>query len=159
MAPRDWKAEAAAFNLSSGANFASALPEFEAASRDGAASGLIAAAELLKGEVRKRLQSGYTSGDYVTGNNIVRVQRSEPVVEGDVMAIRVGSTQISPPYPLFWELGHHNVFLDKFVRVEVWRPALLDSRNAMAAAFAEGYRRRVSQARPAPPSGGTRGAK
>lgn len=101
-------------------------------------AGLIAAAEVLKNAVKKNLRGGYTSGDFATGRSMNSVTRSEPERGFGGFFIRVGTNLL---YNLYWELGHRNVFLRQFVRVEKWRPALLDSREAQRAAFARVFTR------------------
>jgi hypothetical protein len=100
-------------------------------------AGLIAAAEVYVTEVKERLEKGYTSGAFVTGNNANAVARGEPEVSGDGVAIQVGSRQVDPPYPLYWELGFHSVFTGKYERVEVWVPTLMELRERMTRIVAE----------------------
>lgn len=102
-------------------------------------AGLIAAAYVATNEVKRRLRGGYTSGMFVTGALINSVTRGEPVRERDGQwGIRVGTDR---PYALWWEIGHVNLFLKRFVRVEHWRLAMIDSRNEQAAAFARAFTR------------------
>ena len=99
-------------------------------------AGLIAAAETYMAPVRERLQRGYTSGAFTTGNAANSVARGEPEVSGDGAEIAVGSTQVDPPYPLYWELGHQNLFTGKTERVEVWVPTMVQNRDKYVAACA-----------------------
>jgi hypothetical protein len=94
-------------------------------------SGLIAAAETYMAPVKDKLQKGFTSGDFVTGNLANSVARGEPEVTGDGAEIAVGSTQTNPPYGLYWELGHFNTFTNKTERVEVWVPTMVAMRNQL----------------------------
>jgi hypothetical protein len=106
-------------------------------------SGLIAVAETYMAPVKERLLKGYTSGEFTTGNIANSVARGEPVVTGDGAEIAVGSTQTDPPYALYWELGHINLFMKSnsvmggLVRIPVWEPIMVDMRqqlvNEMAA--------------------------
>ncbi len=100
-------------------------------------SGLIAAAEVYAAEVKRRLLHGYTSGTFVTGNNVNAVARGdvEPVPGG--FQIAVGSTQMDPPYPLYWELGHQNLYTGKHERVEVWVPAMTEMHGQLEQVIAD----------------------
>jgi hypothetical protein len=94
-------------------------------------AGLIAAAETYMGPVKERLQEGFTSGAFTTGNLANSVARSDPQVTGDGAEIAVGSTQTNPPSGLYWELGHFNTFTNKTERVEVWVPTMVAMRNQL----------------------------
>jgi hypothetical protein len=99
-------------------------------------SGLIAAAETYMGPVKERLQRGFTSGAFTTGNLANSVARGEPEVSADGVEIAVGSTQVEPPYGLYWELGHQNAFTGKMERVEVWVPLMVQMRDQLVAVAA-----------------------
>lgn len=118
------------------AEWRSNLGVFEAATERAILAGLIAAAETYMGPVRERLQEGYTSGEFTTGNAANSVARSTPEKTADGFEIQVGSTQVEPPYPLYWELGHQNVFTGKHERVEVWVPLMVEMRDELAGVMA-----------------------
>ena len=103
-------------------------------------AGLIAAAETYMAPVKEQLQRGFTSGAFVTGNLANSVARGEPQVTGDGAEIAVGSTQVNPPYGLYWELGHHNLFTGRQERVEVWVPTMVQNRDKYVNAMAEEVR-------------------
>jgi hypothetical protein len=84
-------------------------------------AGLQAAAYVYRDEVMRALAGGYTTGDFVTGRAMNSVAISEPYDVDDDRAISVGTDL---DYPMFWELGHHNIFTRRFERVEIWAPAL-----------------------------------
>jgi hypothetical protein len=92
-------------------------------------AGLIVAAEAYLADVRPQLQEGYKSGDFVTGNAANSANRGEPELTGGGWEIWMGSTQTDPPYPLMWEVGHHNVFTGQFERKEIWVPTLVENRD------------------------------
>ncbi len=94
--------------------------------------GLRAGAEVLRNAIKRKLRGGYTSGQFVTGNVINSVTISNAERVGGVWAIRVGSNLM---YALYWELGHFNLFLNRFIRVEKWRIAWLESRNEVREAY------------------------
>lgn len=99
-------------------------------------AGVIAAAELYVADVRPELQKGYTSGAFTTGNAANSVERGDPEASSDGVSIKVGSTQIEPPYPLYWELGHLNLFTGKQERFEVWVPTMIANMDRYIAACA-----------------------
>src|SRR4051812_19146417 len=92
-------------------------------------SGLIAASEVAVTGPKQALERGYTTGGVVTRNNVNAVARGEPEVTPDGVSIAYGSRQVDPPYPLFWEVGHHNTFTGKFERVETWVPNMVEHRE------------------------------
>jgi hypothetical protein len=98
----------------------------------GTALGLIAAAQVLINAMKRELRGGYTSGDFVTGRSMNSVTRSEPEVVGATGHIRVGTSLM---YNLFWELGHHNLYTQRFERERKWEPTLIAQRAAIAKAF------------------------
>lgn len=107
---------------------------------------LIAAAYVLVNAVKRALKGGYTSGAFVTGHVINSVTRGEPFREATGFSVLVGS---NVPYALFWEIGHHNLFTRKYEREERWRPAFMDSREAMSQAYSREYQRRMAKWRAA----------
>lgn len=121
---------------SGGAKWASRLGEFDRRNTEGQRMGLLAAAQVLSAAVKKRLSRGYTSGRFVTGRSVDAVQISDIFQLGRSWGIRVGTNFKSN---LEWEVGHFNLFLKRIVRVERWRPAMMDSREAMSKAFARVY--------------------
>lgn len=100
--------------------------------------GLIAQAEVYRNAVKRELTGGYTSGDFVTGNVLNSVTRTEPRYDGRGHAITVGTNVL---YALFWELGHYNLFTRRFERVEIWRPKMAETAQAQRAAFARVFNR------------------
>jgi hypothetical protein len=109
------------------AEWRSNLGAFMGATDRAIKAGLIATAETYMADVKPKLQKGFTSGDFVTGNLANSVARGEPTVTGDGAEIAVGSTQVDPPYGLYWEVGHFNTFTGKHERVEVWVPTMVEN--------------------------------
>lgn len=104
---------------------------------------LIAAAQVFINAVKKQLAGGYTSGNFVTGNVLNSVTRSDPEPTGlGGYALEVGT---NVPYALYWELGHHNLFSRKFERVPVWEPAFLESQDDAVNAYQRTLKRFVEQ--------------
>lgn len=120
------------------ARWRSNIPTIKAELARVEALGLIAAAQVVVNEIKIRLRGGYTSGDFVTGNSINHVTRSEPERDGGGAFIKVGTSVL---YNLYWELGHYNLFSRRYERRPVYLPALLDTRQAQAAAFAAQLKR------------------
>lgn len=115
------------------AEWRSNLGVFEMATDRAIKAGLIAAAEEYMGPVKEKLQRGYTSGAFTTGNMANSVARSTPEVTPLGYEIAIGSTQDNPPYGLYWELGHDNLFTGKHERVEVWVPTMVEMREQLIA--------------------------
>lgn len=83
---------------------------------------------------------GYKTGRFVTGNIANSVARGEPEPSGDGYEIAVGSTQVDPPYALFWEIGHFNWFTGQFERHEIWVPLMVENREKYVGAMVEEIR-------------------
>lgn len=101
------------------------------------AKGLIAAARVLQNAIKRELRHGYHSslgnwGDFTTGTSINHVTTSDPVFTGDGGSIKVGTDL---DYPLFWEIGHHNLFTRHFERDEKWAPAYRGCRQQALEAY------------------------
>jgi hypothetical protein len=118
------------------AEWRSNLGAFEAASDRAIKAGLIAAAETYEAAVKERLQVGYTSGAFTTGNAANSVARSTPEVTAMGYEIAIGSTQVEPPYPLYWEVGHQNLYTGKHERVEIWVPLMVEKREELVGIMA-----------------------
>lgn len=105
-------------------HMASVADRFERAER----ARLIAAAEVVLAYLKDRHVGGYTSGDYVTGHVLASLQRGDVEfgANGELL-VRVGSTQTDPPYPVYWTLGHQNLFTGNYERVDHWTPAIADA--------------------------------
>jgi hypothetical protein len=113
------------------AEWRSNLGAFEAASDRAIKAGLIAAAETYEAAVKERLQVGYTSGAFTTGNAAIAWPGARRKSRPMGYEIAIGSTQVEPPYPLYWELGHQNVFTGKHERVEIWVPLMVEKREEL----------------------------
>lgn len=111
------------------AEWRSSLGAFLGATERAIQAGLIAAAEAAVTDQKDLLTHGYTSGDFVTGVNVNAVARGEPEQTADGWQIAYGSRQTDPPYPLYWELGHVNLFMRRYVRVESWVPNMISNRH------------------------------
>jgi hypothetical protein len=61
------------------------------------------------------------------------IRRTDPVQERGGWAVRVGTKLIEP---LYWELGHHNLFTRKYERREIWKPTAIATRKAIQNAYA-----------------------
>jgi hypothetical protein len=118
------------------AAFRSNLPALIRAMDDAAPKGLHAAAYVVQNKVKENLRGGYTSGDFVTGHSMNSVTIGQVYRAETGWTIKVGTPLL---YPLFWELGHNNIFTRKFERVEKWRPALVDSRFEAMQAYTRVY--------------------
>jgi hypothetical protein len=113
------------------------LGRFNRGFDEGSQKGLIAAAYIATNELKRRLRGGYTSGQFVTGNAINSITRSEPVRTANGWKIVVGTNVL---YMLYWELGHFNLFMRRFARVEHWRLTMIDTRAQQQEAFTRVFR-------------------
>jgi hypothetical protein len=105
--------------------------------------GLRAGAYVLRNAVMRELAGGFTSGLFVTGNLLNSVTLSDVYPIGtSAFGIRCGTNVL---YALYWELGHYNIFLRAFVRVEKWRPALMDSREDIRKAYSRTWQANMKQ--------------
>jgi hypothetical protein len=101
-------------------------------------AGLLAAAMVYTGALKEKLQQGYWSGDFVTGATAASVQVTEPFKENGAWGVRVGSPSM---ITLYWEMGHFNLFMQRYVRVEFWRYTLDEQGAAMSVAFKASFDR------------------
>jgi len=115
------------------ANYRSNIPRLVDALRRARADALIAATQVHINGFKRALAGGYTSGDFVSGNTLNHVTRTDPQDIGDEMRIAVGTNLM---YNLYWELGHINLFLRRFVRVEIWLPTFLQNATRAARVYA-----------------------
>lgn len=102
---------------------------------------LQAAAQQVVNEVVDRLRGGYTSGAYVTGTNTSSVVTHGPFRAQGEWRILVGTSIADPPYPVYWELGHLNIFMADWVRKPIWAPAFEDTIDRQVAAFTRVFRK------------------
>ena len=114
-----------------------------AALRPAQTKALTAAAYPVYNEVKRQLRHGSPSslgnwGDFVTGNNSNHVTISPIQYNPDGALIKVGTDLL---YPLFWELGHHNIFTRHFERDEKWKPAYEATRQQAFDAYARVFKR------------------
>jgi hypothetical protein len=125
--------------------------EVEALIRNATEAGLLAAAHHYRNRMIEVLLPGYTSGAFsqkllgVAGNvNVSQVQETP-----DGMEVQVGSNQTSDmgaPYPLFWEIGHLNLFTRRFEHQPRWEPTLVQELSVMRDKFAAAFQLVAQQA-------------
>ena len=117
-----------------------ALDRVDAARR----AALIAGAELLLGAVKDEHRGGFTTGAFVTGNMLNSLVRTDPEPYVGGLLVRITTTQTNPPYPLYWFVGHHNLFTRRYERVDLWTPAYAKSAFKVAAEHARVMRERLA---------------
>jgi hypothetical protein len=98
---------------------------------------LYAEATIYRNELKRNLRHGYisslgNSGDFTTGTMLNHIFISEPLPHGDGWEIRVGTDLL---YPLYWEIGHHNIFTRGFERDPVWGPTFEYTRTPAREAY------------------------
>jgi hypothetical protein len=118
------------------AAFRSNLPALTRAMDDASRKGLHAAAYIVSNKVKENLRGGFTSGEFVTGASVNHVTIGQVFRIENGWAIKVGTDLL---YNLFWTLGHYNIYLRKFVRVDKWTPGLVDNRFEAQQAFSRVY--------------------
>jgi hypothetical protein len=115
--------------------------EFLRALREAQGKALRSGAMVLKNAVKRGLRGGYTSGDFTTGHAMRSITIGVPQFDDNGGSIQVGTPLL---YPLFWEIGHHNIFTRRFERVQVWEPAFKDSRLEVLEVYSRMLRSAVS---------------
>src|SRR5688572_4044610 len=93
--------------------YKSNLPAVRTQLQSATAAGLLAAAAVVENKVKIGLRGGYTSGRFVTGNVMASVNHSEPEIGPNGAFILIGTDVM---YALYWEIGHLNLFTEKFER-------------------------------------------
>lgn len=116
--------------------FTSNLPRVKSQIQQARESALQAVGAVVKAEVQRRLEGGFTSGDFDTGESVEHVQ-TEIRETATGAEVRIGTDLV---HNLVWEVGHVNVYTRKFERVETWMPALLSTRAEQQAVFAREYK-------------------
>lgn len=125
--------------------YQSNLPTVRARMEQARDAGLIAAAEVVRTEVKEGIRGGYTTGRFVTGHALNSVKRTEPYDSAEGRAVSVYSEL---NYVMFWEVGFvpaRGVFSPGLgrntqgpigmQRKEIWAPALISTTPAQLAAF------------------------
>ena len=91
----------------------------------------------LKDEKPLGLRGGYTSGDFVTGNLLNSIFVTDPK-DGEIAV----ATDVL--YAIYWEYGHFNLFLRRYVREERWLPTLLRTAEDAFRAYQRVYDREMT---------------
>ena len=88
------------------------------------------------------LRGGYTSGDFVSGTLLNSIFISE-VFKSASGKFRLIGTNLD--YALFWEVGHFNLFTQRYERQERWRPTLLRKLDQAYEAYHRAYATAMNQ--------------
>jgi hypothetical protein len=101
--------------------------------------GMDAAANTYEREVKRAHNDHYTSQAF-RGTLQVRqsIRRTPPMKSTEGWYSRVG-TKLRQP--LYWELGHQNLFTGKFMRREIWKPVAIAQAQAIRDAYARVVKR------------------
>ena len=101
--------------------------------------GMDAAANVYEREVKRAHGDHYTSQAFRSTLSVRQsIRRTQPMRTKEGWYSRVG-TKLRQP--LYWELGHQNLFTGKFMRREIWKPTAI----AQAQAIRDAYARVVSR--------------
>ena len=95
----------------------------------------------LKDDKPLGLNQGYTTGAFVTGNNVNSIQTTEPKQDGAGWHVLVFTDLM---YDVYWEYGHYNIFTRKYERQERWLPTLIRTQDEQVKAYQRVYVRFMS---------------
>lgn len=99
-----------------------------------ARAGMDAAANVYEREVKRAHSDHYTSQAFRGTLNVRQsIRRTAPAATPQGWSVEVGTKL---PQPLYWELGHMNLFTRKYERRRIWVPTLIAQTQAIRAAFA-----------------------
>jgi hypothetical protein len=120
-------------------------------------NGVVACGNLLVRRLKKAFGSGYYKGGRFRDTLKVKasIQREDaPTLEREGYAIRVGprfggaapqagGVQRGKAWlvPLYWELGHYNIFTRRHERREIFRPTGVEATPALGAEYAKTVKR------------------
>ena len=105
---------------------------------DAIRSGLKAAGVMLHTIIQREIDWGYTSGDFSTGLVAQSIIRGRP----GTRKIWVGTPN---PIAAVWELGHFNIFTQRYERVEIFRKSLEGNAHKLARIFADRYLEKLAE--------------
>lgn len=102
--------------------------------REASRKGMDAAANVYEREVKRSHSDHYTSQAFRATLNVRQsIRRTAPVATPQGWTVDVGTKL---PQPLYWELGHMNLYTRKYERRRIWVPTLIAQTQAIRAAFA-----------------------
>jgi hypothetical protein len=102
-----------------------------------------AAANVYEREVKRAHSDHYTSQAFRSTLNVRQsIRRTAPAATSKGWAVEVGTKL---PQPLYWELGHINLFTRKYERRRLWVPTLIAQTQNIRAAFARVVARMMKQ--------------
>lgn len=95
---------------------------------------MVAAADVYEREVSRAHEDHYTSRNFRETLGVRQsIRRDEPRWTPRGWDVEIGTKL---PQPLYWELGHMNLFTRKYERRRIWVPTLIAQTQAIRAAFA-----------------------
>jgi hypothetical protein len=111
--------------------------------REASRKGMDAAANVYEREVKRAHSDHYTSQAFRSTLNVRQsIRRTAPAATPQGWAVEVGTKL---PQPLYWELGHINLFTRKYERRRIWVPTLIAQTQNIRAAFARVVARMMKQ--------------
>jgi hypothetical protein len=111
--------------------------------REASRKGMDAAANVYEREVKRAHSDHYTSQAFRSTLNVRQsIRRTAPAATPQGWAVEVGTKL---PQPLYWELGHINLFTRKYERRRIWVPTLIAQTQNIRAAFARVVARLMKQ--------------
>lgn len=110
-------------------------PEMLAAMNQAVRAGLDACATELRDSIKRK----HKSINYYRGGAFRSTVQIEPSITKTMpertptgWSIKVGTKHI---VALYWELGHRNTFLRRYVRVALWKPTLMEQKAYLNGLF------------------------
>lgn len=100
---------------------------------------LRAAAITVRNEAKRNVRGGFSSGKYVTGRLFNSI---EYVIDYSMFEAKVGTVV---NYGAFWELGHWNPFVRKYLRYRWLAPAFVQTTREQQKNVVTAIRREASQ--------------
>jgi len=105
---------------------------------DAVRSGLKAAGVMLHTIIQRKIDWGYTSGAFSKGRVAGTIVRGRP-------GVRKITVSTPNPIAVLWELGHFNIYTQKYERVEVFRVSLEMNAHKLAKVFADRYYEKLAE--------------
>lgn len=109
-----------------------------------ARAGMDAAANVYEREVKREHGDHYTSQMFRSTLNVRQSIRRTRAVRGPNGYESEVGTKL--PQPLYWELGHQNLFTGKLERRRIWVPTAIAQAQAIAAEYAKVVARMMNNA-------------
>lgn len=106
--------------------------------------GMDAAGNVYEREVKRAHSDHYTSQAFRATLNVRQsIRRTAPTKGRQGWTVDIGTKL---PQPLYWEMGHQNLFTRKYERRRIWVPTLIAQARAISDAYARVVARMMGNA-------------